>query len=148
MRLQIRLVEVDDLNEKNKYYLYEVIGDTVHYLVSRSDEELNEEDQDTRDYSNKYEMYDREEFTDREWEIAKYLFMFLWDSSNGTNTCVEKDIYEEDGFTQKEFEQFIHKFQFDEAGVLDEYSDGGIEIYWDYFSMFNLMSCNPWEDVE
>lgn len=146
MKLQIRTVDTDSLDEKNNYYLYEVIGDTVHYLVARSDEELNEEDQDTRDYSNKYEMYNREEFDDREWEIAKYLFMFLWDSDNGTNTEVERDIYEDDGFTQEELEQFISKFQFDNAGVLDMYEDGGVEIYWDYFSMFNLMSCNPWED--
>ena len=146
MKLQIKLLETDSLDEKNNYYLYEVESDQFHYYVARSDEDFDEMDVDTKDYSNKYAMLDRKDFTDREWEIAKYLFLFLWDSSNGTNTEVERDIYEEDGFSRREMEKFIHKFAFDEAGVLDEYSDGGVEIYWSYFSCFNMLTCNPWED--
>lgn len=145
MKLQVRLIEVDDGVDA---YLYEIEGDNIHYIISRSEDELNEQDQDTWDYSNKYEMINREEFKNREWEIAKYLFTFLWYSENGTNTCVEQDIYEDDGFTREELEQFIHKFQFDEAGVLEMYEDGGVEIYWDYFSMFNLTTCNPWEEEQ
>ena len=144
MKLKIELVSTDSLDEKNYYYLYEVISDCFHYYVARSQEdelELGE-----NDYSNEYAMLDRADFTDKEWEIAKYLFHFLWDSDNGTNTCVDQDIYEEDGFTRKEMEKFMHKFVFDQAGVLDLYSDGGVEIYWDYFSCFNLMTCNFWED--
>lgn len=148
MKLQIRLIEVDDLNEENKYYLYCVEGDNFRYYVSRSDEELAEEDVDTWNYSNEFYMRKREEFTDREWEIAKYLFLFLWDSSNGTNTCVEPDIYEDDGFTKDEIEDFINKFQFDDAGVLEMYEEGGVEIYWAYFSCFDMLSCDFWEDCK
>ena len=148
MKLTITLIMVDDLDKDNRYYMYEIEGDNIHYIVTRSDEDLNNEDQDTKDYSNKYYMHKREDFTDREWEIAKYLFMFLWDSDNGTNTCVEKDIYEDDGFTKKEIENFMDNFQFDQEGVLDMYSDGGFEIYADFLSCFDLTSCNPWEDIE
>lgn len=146
MKLRIQFIDQD----YDGYYLYKVESDDFIYYVSRSEEELKDQEQlemDTKDYSNKYTMYDRQDFTDREWEIAKYLFNFLWESDNGTNTCADKDIYEDDGFTQNEIEKFIFKFQFDEAGVLDMYSDGGVEIYWDYFSCFNLKTCNFFEDM-
>ena len=148
MKLQIRLIETDSLEENNNCYLYEVEGDNFRYYVAIDDEEFNAMDTDTKDYSNKFYMRKREEFTDREWEIAKYLFLFLWDSSNGTNTCVEKEFYEDDEFTQEEMADFISKFQFDDAGVLDMYEDGGVEIYWSYFSCFDMISCNPWEDFK
>lgn len=147
-KLKITLVDTDSLNEDNHYYLYEVESSHAHYYMSTSDEELNENP--TRgevDYSNEYEMHNREDFTDREWEIAKYLFNFLWDSDNGTNTCVEPDIYEEDGFNKEEIFDFIDKYHFEELGVLDTYEDGGVEIYWAYFSCFNLKTCDFWEDT-
>ena len=144
MKLQIRVAGIDTIG--GDYYLYEVISDNMHYLVSRSQEELDEQDQDTWDYSTKYELIEREEFTDKEWEIAKYLFEFLWTSDNGTNTMTDQEQYEEEGITREEMEQFIDKFKFDEMGVLDMYEDGGVEIYWDYLCCFDLMTCNPWED--
>lgn len=146
--LKIRLVDTDTLDSDNHYYLYEVTGDDFHYFVSRSDEENNQEDRDTVDYTNDCKMYNRSDFTDREWEIAKYLFIFLWDSSNGVNTCVEQDIYEDDGFTREEIEDFYNKFNFKDQGTLDMYSEGGVEIFWSYFSCFNLMNCDFWEDYK
>ena len=135
MKLHIEYIANDE-----DCYLYEVTSDNFHYYVSlyQNDENFRLGEQD---YSNELYMRKREEFTDREWEIANYLFWFLWNSENGTNTCVEKDIYEEDGFTQEEISNFINDFQFDKAGVLEMYEDGGVEIYWAYFSCFDLITC-------
>lgn len=145
-KLQIRLIETDSLDEGNNYYLYEVETDTEHYYIARSDEDIKNTDSDTLDYSNKYTMKSKSDFTDRELEIAKYLFNFLWDSSNGTNTEVEKDIYEEDGFEEEEIMNFVDKFNKEQPNdVLDAYEDGGVEIYWDYFSCFDMNSFSPWE---
>lgn len=147
--MKITLIETDDLDRDNIYYLYEVETENKHYYVSRSSEELDEEDIDTRDYTNHYNMLKREDFTDRQWEIAKYLFMFLWDSSNGTNTCADPDIYEEDGFTREEMEEFVRWFNEKQPNeVLDFYYEDneGVEIYWAYFSCFDLTKCNPFED--
>lgn len=119
-------------------YLYEVDSDNFNYYVARYKEET---DLGEADYSNKYFMHNRSDFTDREWEIADLLFNFLWTSENGTNTCMDKDWYEEDGFSKEEIAHFIYKYQFDDAGVLEMYEDGGVEIYWDYFSCFNLKTC-------
>lgn len=146
-KLKITLIDTDDMNEDNHYYLYEIKSDHAHYYICTSDEELNENAIPGEvDYSNEYRMHKREDFTDREWEIAKYLFNFLWDSSNGTNTCVEEEIYQEDGFNREEIFNFIDKFNFERLGVLDTYEEGGVEIYWAYFSCFDLNSCNFWED--
>lgn len=147
--MKITLIETDDLDRDNIYYLYEVESKNEHYYVSRSSKELDEEDVDTRDYTNHYNMLKREDFTDRQWEIAKYLFFFLWDSSNGTNTCADPDIYEEDGFTREEMEEFVRWFNEKQPNeVLDFYYEDneGVEIYWDYFSCFDLTKCNPFED--
>lgn len=145
MKLTITFIATDDMDEKNPYYLYKVESDEFAYYVCITKEETDLGYGYT-DYSNKYEMYNRSDFTDREWETAKYLFHFLWDSDNGTNTCVEKDIYEEDGFEESDFIALLEKFHFADKGVLDLYEDGGVEIYWDYFSCFNLKTCNFFED--
>lgn len=146
MKLIIKLIDIDDSDRMNKYYLYEVESDDFQYYVSRSDEELNNTDEDTFNYTNEFLMFDRDDLTNREWEIAKYLFIFLWDSDNGTNTCVDKEIYEEDGFSEDEIAAFIEQYHLEEIGVLELYEDGGVEIYWSYFSCFNLKTCNFWED--
>lgn len=145
MKLTITFIATDDMDEKNPYHLYEVESDNFAYYVCVTKEEIG---LGYADYSNKYEMYNRSDFTDREWEIAKYLFHFLWNSDNGTNTCVERDIYEEDGFDPAEIKQFINDFHFEDAGVLEFYDDNGVEIYWDYFSFFNLKTCNFFEGFE
>ena len=145
--LNIKLIETDSLNEKNNYYLYEVETDNEHYYVSTSDEEIKDHNSEIS-LINNYTMLGREDFTDREWEIAKYLFSFLWDSSNGTNTCVDKDYYEEDEFTQDEMEKFVDKVNKLGNDGLEIYEDGGVEIYWAFFSMFDLKKCNPFEDYE
>lgn len=145
------LIATDDLDNDNIYYLYEVEGKNEHYYVSRSSKEFNEEDVDVEDLTNKYHMLKREDFNDRQWEIAKYLFTFLWDSSNGTNTCADPDIYEDDGFTRKEMEEFVEWFNEKQPNeVLDFYYEDneGVEIYWDFFSCFDMNSCNPWEAME
>ena len=116
--------------------------------MSTSDEEIKNNGGKIN-FANEYRMLKREGFNSRQWEIAKYLFMFLWDSSNGTNTCAESDIYEDDGFTKEEMEDFVSWFNSkQESEVLDFYEDGGVEIYWAYFSCFDINSCNPWEDRE
>jgi hypothetical protein len=94
-------------------------------------------------------MLKREDFTDRQWEIAKYLFFFLWNSDNGANTCADPDIYEEDGFTREEMEEFVKWFNEKQPNeVLDFYYEDneGVEIFWAYFSCFDLTKCNPFED--
>lgn len=146
----IRLVEVDALDKDNPYYLYEVITDNAHYYVTRSEEDFSYQLAGSRDYSNDYLMYKREDFTNREWEIAKYLFFFLWDSSNGTNTSCSQDIYEGDGFTYEEMKAFFDKFEFENEGVLelDAYEEGAVEIYWDYFSCFDLSTCDFFNEKE
>lgn len=147
--MKTTLIATDDLDRDNIYYLYEIESKNEHYYVSRSSKELDEEDVDTRDYTNHYNMLKREDFTDRQWEIAKYLFFFLWNSDNGTNTCVEPDIYEEDGFTREEMEEFVKWFNEKQPNeVLDFYYDDneGVEIFWAYFSCFDLTSCNPHDD--
>lgn len=144
MRIRIRLIAVDGLDPNNSYYLYEVETDKEHCYVSVSDEELNNTDYDEELFVNDHKLYGREDFTDREWEIAKYLFKFLWDSS-GTNTGCAQEIYEEDGFTVEEMESFVDKFK--QGGLtFDETDVNQVEIFWDYFSTFNLKRCNPFED--
>lgn len=148
--MKTTLIETDDLDSENKYYLYEVETETQHYYIATSDEEI-EKNHGNISFVNEYRMLKREEFTDRQWEIAKNLFMFLWDSSNGTNTCVDSEIYEEDGFTKEEMEEFVEWFNAKQKNeVLDYYYEDtyGVEIYWDFFSCFDMNSCNPWEDRE
>lgn len=147
--MKTTLIETDDLDSENKYYLYEVETETQHYYIATSDEEI-EKNHGNISFVNEYRMLKREKFTDRQWEIAKYLFMFLWDSSNGTNTCAESDIYEEDGFTKEEMEEFVERFNAKQKNeVLGYYDDThGVEIYWDFFSCFDMNLCNPFEDRE
>lgn len=141
--LKIRLIEEDSLDEQNHYYLYEVETDTEHYYVTSSDEDIKK-NKGMTDLINGYNQMCKDDFTEREWEIAQYLFSFLWDSSNGTNTEVESDIYEEDGFNQDEVINFVEKFNKEQPReVLDVYEDGGVEIYWDYFSCFDLTKSHP-----
>lgn len=148
--MKTTLIETDDLDSENKYYLYEVENEDKSYYISTSDEEIKKNNGKI-DFNNHYNMLKREDFTDRQWEIAKYLFTFLWDSSNGTNTCAEPDIYEEDGFTREEMEEFVEWFNGKQPNeVLDFYyeDNDGVEIFWAYFSCFDMSSCNPWEVME
>lgn len=141
------LIATDDMDESCIYYLYEIKTFDNHYYLTKTKEQLEEDGNDHYiNYSNPYTMYERKDFTDREWEIAKYLFDFLWNSDNGTNTCCEADIYTDDGFSFDEIKQFVDKFKLEEIGVVELYDDNGIEIYWDYFSCFDLNSCNVLED--
>ena len=145
MKIRIRLIETDNLDPNNAYYLYEVNTGTEHFYTSTSDEEMSYLDQDEQLFVNDHKLYGRDDFTDREWEIAKYLFRFLWDSCNGTNTGCAQEIYEEDGFTVQEMEDFVDKF--DQGGLsFDETDINQVEIYWDYFATFDLTKCNPFED--
>ena len=146
--MKTTLIETDDLDSENNYYLYEVEDENKHYYFSTSDEEIAKNGGKIN-FANHYNMLKREDFTDRQWEIAKYLFFFLWDSSNGTNTCADPDIYEEDGFTREEMEEFVKWFNEKQPNeVLDFYYEDneGVEIYWAYFSCFDLTNCNPLED--
>ena len=148
--MKTTLIETDDLDSENSYYLYEVENEDKSYYISTSDEEIKKNNGEI-DFNNHYNMLKREDFTDRQWEIAKYLFTFLWDSSNGTNTCAEPDIYEEDGFTREEMEEFVEWFNEKQPNeVLDFYyeDNDGVEIFWAYFSCFDMNSCNPWEVME
>lgn len=146
--MKTTLIETDDLDSENNYYLYEVEDENKHYYFSTSDEEIAKNGGKIN-FANHYNMLKREDFTDRQWKIAKYLFFFLWDSSNGTNTCADPDIYEEDGFTREEMEEFVKWFNDKQPNeVLDFYYEDneGVEIYWAYFSCFDLTKCNPFED--
>ena len=146
--MKTTLIETDDLDSENNYYLYEVEDENKHYYFSTSDEEIIKNGGKIN-FANEYNMLKREDFTDRQWEIAKYLFFFLWDSSNGTNTCADPDIYEEDGFTREEMEEFVKWFNDKQPNeVLDFYYEDneGVEIFWAYFSCFDLTKCNPFED--
>lgn len=150
MKLQIKLLETDSLNENNNYYLYEVETDSEHYYIARSDEDINK-NAGYIDLTNGYSscaLMLKNLLTGRDLEIAKYLFLFLWDSGNGTNTCAEQDVYEYDGFTREEMENFVDKYGFGKLGlgVLDFYEEGGVEIFWDYFSCFDMNWFNPWGD--
>lgn len=140
--LKITLVGEDNLDENYPYYLYEVENAEYHYYLSKTKDEPRT--YQSKNWRNKYQMYERKDFSQREFAIAKYLFQFLWNSSNGTNTGCDQDIYEDDGFTAEEIETFITKFNFEKLGVL-EFGTGdenSVEIYWDYFSCFDLKSCD------
>lgn len=146
--MKTTLIETDDLDSENNYYLYEVEDENKHYYTSTSDEEIKNNGGKIN-FANEYNMLKREDFTDRQWEIAKYLFFFLWDSCNGTNTCADPDIYEEDGFTREEMEEFVKWFNDKQPNeVLDFYYEDneGVEIFWAYFSCFDLTCCNPHDD--
>jgi len=138
--LKITLVETDDLDEENPYYLFEVECAEYHYYLAKDSNDQS--DYRTKNWKNKFPMLQKEDLTDRELEIAKYLFQFLWDSSNGTNTGCDQDIYEDDGFTAEEMKAFIQKFGFDKMGVLEFglEEENSVEIFWDYFSCFDLKS--------
>lgn len=141
MKVKITLIEVDD-----DCYLYEVETDTAHFYTTSTDEDKKALDRGEELYVNDHKLYGREDFTDSEWEIAKYLFMFLWDSCNGTNTGCAQEIYEDDGFTPEEMENFVNKF--DQGGLsFDETDVNQVEIFWDYFATFDLTRCNPFEDI-
>lgn len=146
-KVKITCIATDELDEDFTYYLYEVETDNLQYYVTRCNKDFDNEN-DERDYSNVQHMYDRNDFNDREWEIAKYLFKFLWDSSNGINTACDQDVYEDDGFSHQEMVDFIEKFDFETKGALeiDTYDEGAIEIYWEFFSCFNLKTCSFFED--
>lgn len=136
--LKTSLVATDTLDSDNTYYLYEIETETSHYYYSTSDYELNESNTKPFEFvSNK--LIERKDMSDNEWNIAKVLFWFLWNSENGTNTCMDYEQLEEENITKEDIEKFIEKFDLDDC--LDIYEEDGVEIYWEFLCRFDLKTC-------
>jgi len=141
--LKITLIEVDNLDEENHYYLYEVEGSNQHYYYCTSDEERLANDS-VKDYSNAHDLIERSDMNDKEWHIANVLFEFLWTSSNGTNTCMDYEQLAEEDITQDDIIAFINKFNLQDD--LDYYEEDGVEIYWGFLCSFDLTTCDFFGD--
>lgn len=139
-KTEIILIDTDTLDSDNTYYLYEIITNHSHYYYCTSDEELSGQDQDKHDYSTERELIERSDMTDKEFAIAKTLFHFLWNSNNGTNTCMDYEQLEEEHISRQEVEEFVDKFQLNDA--LELYEEDGVEIYWQFLCSFDLMTCD------
>lgn len=136
--IKVDLIETDTLDSDNSYYLYEVTTTHSHYYYCTSD---NEKVEDKFDFSNQTELIERQDMTDKDWHIAKALFQFLWESSNGTNTCMDFDQLNDEGISKDDVEEFWDKFSV-LKDCLDMYEDDGVEIYWQFLCSFDLTTCD------
>lgn len=143
----ITLIEEDRYSETESAMLFEVRDDTKHYYVTATVDIAD----DGRVYKPisyapvREKLITREDMTDDEYELAKELFCFLWDSDNGTNTCESYECLEDAGFTQEDVQNFIDKFELENALDLYENNnpeDDGVEIYWEFLCNFDIDSCN------
>lgn len=138
--ITIELIDTDDLDKDNFYYLYEVNTGLDHFYYATSDEELKDKGIEQFEPKN---LIQRADMTEKEWNIAKVLFDFLWTSSNGTNTCMDYEQLEEEEITKEDVETFIEKFKLNDA--LETYEEDGVEIYWEFLCSFDLNTCDFFE---
>lgn len=138
--ITIELIDTDDLDKDNIYYLYEVNTGLDHFYYATSGEEIG--DRGIDQFYPKT-LLQRADMNDREWLLAKVLFNFLWTSSNGTNTCMDYEQLEDEHFSKNDIETFIEKFKLDKA--LETYEEDGVEIYWEFLCSFDLNTCDFFE---
>ena len=125
--------------------LFLIDNGNIEYCMFCEEEQWNK--QIPLNFSN-FNLIQKEDLSDREYEIAKYLFMFLWNSENGVSTGCEQDIYEDDGFTRKEMVNFVEKINNlvgeEVLEITEDTSNTIIEIMWSYLCSFELKSMNFW----
>jgi len=130
---------IEFIAQCDESYLYEITTPHNRFYAYSDGAECGCEE-----FTYNSELYVKDDFTEREWKIAKYLFNFLWNSENGTNTCAERDIYEDDGFTPDEMKSFVEKFGGDGLEFIDE----NVEIYWLFLCSFDLSKANVFEECD
>lgn len=137
-KLEIAVVGEDYVSND---ILYEVKTNNTHYFFSihRKCSSYNVDDLTAEDISSRYELIERKDLTDKQFEVCKALFDFLW-SSDYTNTCMDYEAMVEQYITYEDIEELINTFHLENA--LDIYGGAdGIEIYWDFFEHFDYKHC-------
>lgn len=144
---EIELLEEDTFDPNCTYALLRVEEEDKEYCLSAI--QRSQAMSDIRDYSD--HLINKEDMSELEYTIARQLFLFLWNSENGTNTNMSYDQLLDGSITIDKIENFIKKFNLGDSLEMDEFDeenleDNGIEIYWDYLCRFNFKTCNFWED--
>lgn len=144
-KFEIEMIGTDYTDADSPYYLYEVHIADYHYFVATT---YYEQDfQINNAFANTNPLWERKDFTDKEWELAKWLFDIIWESDY-TNTLIDTEMIEESNFSYDDIDSFISKFCEYNKGAFDYYEDGSFEIYWSYLEMFDLDTCKFFEKEE
>lgn len=142
-KFEIEMVGTDYTDADRPYYLYEVHIADYHYFVATTYDE--QDFQINNAFANTNPLWERKDFTDREWELAKWLFEIIW-SSDYTNTLIDEEMVDESPFIEEEIINFIEKFKMEIA--FEIYGDSSFEIYWEYLAFFDLDTCKFFEKEE
>ena len=134
---------VTDYEDEDGYHLFKVYRNGLSYFKSAYDED------DVINLIPKHRILKKEDMTDRELEIMRYLFDALWFSDNGCTTYIQmEDICEDLNIKDaKEFEEIVRNcagIDFLEEGVLEILWDDGedVGIFLDFLEYFDLETCN------
>lgn len=138
---ELKLVDVQgDIDDENIIYLYFSNNkDVLIMKVVSGNEKI---------YVNKnivcppINILTKSDLTSKSFNLVKYCYKFWLDSVNGLNSYIEKDVYEDDGYTKEDFENMFSELNQYKTHIpsVEEitFEDDTINVYPKFFESFNL----------